>query len=244
MLNYKRGIMVFLTMGLASVAANAEFKIHEKTYGYEVGVEQQKEVVDDKTFVTRTYGRYLSTMSADVYRNDRGDNLNLELKAGAALVRYKGSILGSGDEYGSLTETRGGVISEMIGLYHFGDNKLRPFVGLDAKVEAISGPRIDIQADGLMGANYKISDTKTLGVEYHTYLARNVNYTKRDHTYTQDDGFGLAVFGKHTRPNGGTDTIRLEWEKLEESDMHTFSDGFVGYEPDADHILLSYKRTY
>ena len=244
---YKQGVGVALAVGLLSVSANAEIKVENKKVGYEIGVEQQLEfeAVDDTKFVKRTLGRYLSTVRADVYRNDRGDNLDVEAKAGLVLGHYKGSEYGVDEPYGSLVRGDIGAIAEITALYHISNKSVRPFVGIDAKVEGIIGPRIDMQTDALIGANYKISDVHEVGIEYHKALARKVAYLNKGWTYTQDDVFGVAVYGTKNRVSGkGSDTIRIEWEKLAESDAHYFSNSDGSYEPLGHNVLLSYKRTF
>ena len=216
-------------------------------YGYEVGVERQLEVLDDNSkFVNRTMARIQGTVDWENYKDERGSTVDTEFKGGVMIGHYKGSDYGSGDSYGSRKEIRTGFTGEVATTYTYNTEKVDPFLGASVDMELGNNQRIEWQGDAIAGVKFNVSDNRDLSVRYQKTLAHGLSYfdSEKDVDYRQDDGFAVALIGEQRNPDGTTQTLKVEYERFEKSDMVVKSNGSGSYEPEISNIMVSYKKTF
>jgi hypothetical protein len=244
------GIAIALASSMAA-AQTGFVGFNSPTKGVEVGFEQQIERIENEApdfrnrrVVQRTYARVHGTLDWQVYENVKGDTFDVGVKAGVLAGQYKGSKTIS-DEFGSLTRFRGGVNSEISGVYTKNLGKISPFVGVRAEAEWVDRPRFEWQGDALAGVRLNVTDTTDLSLQYSRTLAHGFNYYDEDdgddNTYRQDDGQAIAIVGTKYMTDNTSHSLKISYENFEKSDV---DNAFEKYEPDTDNWLVTYKRTF
>lgn len=240
----KLGIAIAFVCMSGQVAAKLDFS--NPTLGDEYGIEYQLEKNDDGKFVERTLARYQRTYDWQPHINENGNSFDREAKIGSVLGYYKGSKLGSGDDFGSYEAALVGITGEAIGTYTFDTGKMKPLVGLSVDAELLNiDRRIEWQADALVGLKFDVSSDKDLVVRYRKTLVHGMNYLARsDERYRQDDGYAVALIGTKRLPRGKSHSIKLQYEHFDAGPRRDLSDGWFGWEPETENWLVSYKRTF
>ncbi len=234
-----------LLLGAVSFQATADVNYKNYVVGDEYGVEYQLERVDGDKYVERTLGRRLKTFDWSLYRDDKGNTLDSEAKIGAILGYYKGSDVGSGNEFGSLTSGLAGITGEASSSYTFNLNKVDPFIGLSTDMELRSmNYRLEWQADVLTGVKFNVSENKDISIKYQKTLAHGMSYfADNGQRYRQDDGYAVALIGTKRTNTGGSHSLKLQYQHFDIGPDILLKDGSSSYEPDTVNWLISYKRT-